>query len=144
MAAAHVAMMDNMLEGRFVWGIGPGGQPSDVEAFANSEIDRNKKMVEVFDQIMELWWGEAPFDIKGEFHSICTEKTHLPEIGQGLIPKPWHTPHPPVVVTALAPNSKGITLAAERGWQPISCQYVQSHWVKTHLPKYIELSLIHI
>jgi alkanesulfonate monooxygenase SsuD/methylene tetrahydromethanopterin reductase-like flavin-dependent oxidoreductase (luciferase family) len=41
-------------------------------------------------------------------------------------------------VTALAPYSKGITLAAERGWQPISCQYVQAHWVKTHLPKYLE------
>ena len=32
----------------------------------------------------------------------------------------------------------GITLAAERGWHPISCQYVQAHWVKTHLPKYLE------
>ena len=138
MAAAHVAMMDNMLEGRFIWGIGPGGQPSDIEAFGNSDIDRNKKMVEVFDQIMELWWGEAPFDIKGEFNSIGTQRTHLPEIGQGLIPKPWCKPHPPVLITALAPYSKGITLAAERGWQPISCQYVQSHWVKTHLPKYLE------
>jgi len=138
MAAAHVAMMDNMLEGRFIWGIGPGGQPSDVEAFGNSDLDRNQKMVEAFDQILELWWGEAPFNIKGNFYSICTEKTHLPEIGQGIIPKPWHKPHPPVLVTALAPHSKGITLAAERGWQPISCQYVQSHWVKTHLPKYLE------
>ena len=138
MAASHVAMMDNMLEGRFIWGIGPGGQPSDVEAFGNSDIDRNKKMVEAFDQIMELWWGKTPFDIRGQFHSITTRNSHLPEIGQGLVPKPWHRPHPPVLITALAPNSNGITLAAERGWQPISCQYVQSHWVKTHLPKYLE------
>jgi alkanesulfonate monooxygenase SsuD/methylene tetrahydromethanopterin reductase-like flavin-dependent oxidoreductase (luciferase family) len=138
MAAANVAMMDNMLEGRFLWGIGPGGQPSDIEAFGNSNLDRNKKMVEAFDQIMELWWGDAPFDIQGDFYSITTQKTHMPEIGQGIIPKPWHKPHPPVLVTALAPYSKGITLAAERGWQPISCQYVQAHWVKTHLPKYLE------
>ncbi|MFP6713272.1 MAG: LLM class flavin-dependent oxidoreductase [Rhodospirillales bacterium] len=138
MVAGHVAMMDNLLEGRFLWGIGPGGQPSDIEAFGNWEIDRNLKMVEAFDQIMELWWGEPPFDIKGDFYSIQTTTTHMPEIGQGLVPKPWHKPHPPVLVTALAPYSHGITLAAERGWSPISCQYVQAHWVKTHLPKYLE------
>ncbi len=138
MAAAQIAMMDNMLEGRFIWGIGPGGQPSDIEAFGNSELDRNKKMVEAFEQIMELWWGNPPFDLTGDYNSISTRQTHLPEIGQGLIPKPWHKPHPPILVTALAPYSKGITLAAERGWHPISCQYVQAHWVKTHLPKYLE------
>ena len=44
----------------------------------------------------------------------------------------------PIVVSALAPYSQGITLAAERDWHPISCQYVQAHWVKTHLPKYLE------
>ena len=138
MIAGHVAMIDQMLEGRFIWGIGPGGQPSDMEAFGNLEVDRNAKMVESFEQIMELWWGEPPFDVKGEFFSFKTTKTHLPEIGQGLVPKPWHKPHPPIVVTALAPYSHGITLAAERGWNPISCQYVQAHWVKTHLPKYLE------
>ena len=53
MAAAHVAMMDNMLEGRFIWGIGPGGQPSDIEIFGNMELDRNEKMVEAFDQILK-------------------------------------------------------------------------------------------
>ncbi|MGY9001854.1 MAG: LLM class flavin-dependent oxidoreductase [Rhodospirillales bacterium] len=138
MVAGHVAMIDQMLEGRFIWGIGPGGQPSDMEAFGNLEIDRNAKMIESFEQIMELWWGEPPFDVKGEFFSFTTQKTHLPEIGQGLVPKPWHNPHPPVVVTAMAPYSHGITMAAERDWNPISCQYVQAHWVKTHLPKYLE------
>ena len=29
-------------------------------------------------------------------------------------------------------------MALERGWHPTSCQYVQSHWVATHLPKYLE------
>ncbi len=138
MIAGQVAMMDQMLNGRFIWGIGPGGQPSDVEAFGNWELDRNLKMVEVFDQVMELWWGDAPYDVTGEFHSFATTRTYNPEIGQGIAPKPLQEPHPPVVVTALAPYSHGITLAAERGWQPISCQYVQAYWVATHLPKYLE------
>ena len=41
-------------------------------------------------------------------------------------------------MTATAPYSKGITAAAERDWHPISCQYVQAHWVATHLPKYLD------
>ena len=138
MMAGHVAMMDHLLDGRFIWGIGPGGLPSDVEVFGNWDIDRNKKMVEVFDQIMEIWWGEAPYNLKGEFYEISTKLTLTPEIGQGIAPKPLQNPHPPVVITALTPHSHGITMASERGWQPISCQYVQSHWVATHLPKYLE------
>ena len=138
MIAGHIAMMDNLLDGRFIWGIGPGGLPSDIEIFGNRELDRNKKMVEVFDQVMSLWWGEPPYNLKGEFFETTTRETLTPEIGQGIVPKPLTNPHPPVVVTALAPYSKGITLATERGWHPISCQYVQSHWIKTHLPKYLE------
>jgi alkanesulfonate monooxygenase SsuD/methylene tetrahydromethanopterin reductase-like flavin-dependent oxidoreductase (luciferase family) len=138
MIAGHVAMMDQLLDGRFIWGIGPGGLQSDIEAFGNMEIDRNLKMIEVFDQILEIWWGDEPLKIEGQFNNFSTERTFKPEIGQGIAPKPLSRPHPPVVITALAPHSHGITLAAERDWHPISCQYVQAHWVATHLPKYLE------
>tara|TARA_S200000501_G_scaffold96771_1_gene90035 strand:- start:9312 stop:10445 length:1134 start_codon:yes stop_codon:yes gene_type:complete len=138
MIAGHIAMMDNLLDGRLIWGIGPGGLPSDIEIFGNRELDRNMKMVEVFDQVMSLWWGEPPYNLKGEFFETTTRETLTPEIGQGIVPKPLTNPHPPVVVTALAPYSKGITLATERGWHPISCQYVQDHWTATHLPRYLE------
>lgn len=138
MIAGHVAMIDNMLDGRFIWGIGPGGLPSDIEIFGNREIDRNMKMVECFEQVMQLWWGDAPYDLSGKFYTGSTAITFTPEIGQGIAPRPLHNPHPPIVVTALAPYSQGITMAAERDWHPISCQYVQAHWVKTHLPKYLE------
>lgn len=138
MVAGHVAMIDHMLDGRFVWGIGPGGQPSDLEAFGNWDVDRNAKMIEAFDHVMRIWWGDTPYNLKGEFFEMTTEKTYRPEIGQGIAPKPLQTPHPPVVVTALAPYSNGITKAAERGWQVVSGQYVQAHWIATHLPKYLE------
>lgn len=138
MLAGHVAMIDQLSDGRFIWGIGPGGQPSDIEVFGNWEADRNKMMIEAFDQIMEIWNGEPPYDVKGDYWQFQTTKTFTPEIGQGMAPKPKQLPHPPVVVTALAPYSKGITKAAERGWHPISSNYVQAHWIKTHLPKYLE------
>ena len=51
-------------------------------------------MVEVFEQVMEIWWGEAPYNIKGEFNTITTKETLTPEIGQGIAPKPLTQPHP--------------------------------------------------
>lgn len=138
MLAGQVAMIDQLAEGRFIWGIGPGGQPSDIEVFGNWEADRTAKMLEAFDQIMAVWHGKTPYNQSGDFWSFTTEKTYLPAIGQGIAPKPFQLPHPPIVVTALAPASPGITAAAERGWMPISSNYVQAHWVATHLPKLLE------
>ncbi len=136
--AGMVAMLDHLLGGRFIFGIGPGGVRSDIEMFGNLDVDRNAKMVEAFDHILALWTGEAPYELKGEFYETTTARSLLPEIGMGIAPKPLQQPHPPVVVTALTPSSHGITLAAEHGWTPISSNYVQPRLVKTHLPKYLE------
>ncbi|NQU69964.1 MAG: LLM class flavin-dependent oxidoreductase [Rhodospirillales bacterium] len=136
--AGQVAMLDHLLDGRYIFGIGPGGVRSDIEMFGNLDLDRNAKMVEAFDHILALWTGDAPYELKGEFYETTTARSLLPEIGMGIAPKPLQQPHPPVIVTALAPNSHGITLAAERGWTPISSNYVQARLVKTHLPKFLE------
>ena len=62
----------------------------------------------------------------------------MPEIGQGFLPKPLQKPHPPIVVTVVAPFSKGVTEAAARGWEPISANFLMPEWVKSHWPKYVE------
>jgi alkanesulfonate monooxygenase SsuD/methylene tetrahydromethanopterin reductase-like flavin-dependent oxidoreductase (luciferase family) len=62
----------------------------------------------------------------------------MTEIGQGIMPKPLQRPHPPIVVTAVAPFSKGVTEAAARGWDPISANFLLPQWVATHWPKYAE------
>src|SRR6202011_4300043 len=56
----------------------------------------------------------------------------------GSIPRPYQRPHPPIVVTAVAPFSKGVTEAAKRGWSPISANFLQPNWVASHWPKYAE------
>jgi alkanesulfonate monooxygenase SsuD/methylene tetrahydromethanopterin reductase-like flavin-dependent oxidoreductase (luciferase family) len=62
----------------------------------------------------------------------------IPEIGQGSIIRPFQKPHPPIVVTAVAPHSTGVTEAAKRGWQPISANFLLPEWVASHWPKYVE------
>ncbi len=75
--AAHVSMIDHMLEGRFILGIGPGGLRSDWEVFGNLDADRNAMFVECIDQILAIWARDAPYDLEGSFWNIS------------------HAPHPP-------------------------------------------------
>ena len=136
--AANVAMLDHMLEGRFILGISPGGLLSDAEVFGNLDADRNAMFLEAINQVLEIWKSEPPYNIQGKFWNISVERHFLPELGQGFLPKPLQRPYPPIVVTAVAPFSKGVTEAAARGWEPISANFLMPAWVKSHWPKYVE------
>ncbi len=134
--AAQVAMLDHILEGRFLMGISPGGLMSDAEAFGNYRKDRNAMFLEAINMVLAIWASEAPYDLKGKHFSVSTANTMIPEIGQGTILRPYQKPHPPIVVTAVAPHSKGVTEAAKRGWSPISANFLLPEWVATHWPRY--------
>jgi alkanesulfonate monooxygenase SsuD/methylene tetrahydromethanopterin reductase-like flavin-dependent oxidoreductase (luciferase family) len=136
--AASIAMLDHMLDGRLIFGISPGGLLSDAELFGNLDADRNAMFVESINQVLAIWSGEPPYDIKGKYWAISTGRTMMTEIGQGFIAQPLQRPHPPIVVTAVAPFSKGVTEAASRGWDPISANFLMPAWVKSHWPKYVE------
>lgn len=136
--AAQVAMLDHILKGRFIMGISPGGLMSDAEVFGNFQKNRNAMFVESIDMVLKIWEADGPLDLKGEFFEVSTRKTAIPEIGQGLILKPWQRPHPRIVGTAVAPFSQGVAEMAKRGWQPISANFLLPEWVRTHWPKYVE------
>lgn len=136
--AAQVAMLDHMLKGRFIMGISPGGLMSDAEVFGNYRKDRNAMFLESINMVLDIWEGTAPYNLAGQFFSVSTLHTMIPEIGQGMIIKPYQKPHPPIVVTAVAPHSKGVTEAAKRGWNPISANFLLPEWVASHWPKYKE------
>ena len=136
--AAQVAMLDHMLKGRFIMGISPGGLMSDAEVFGNYQKDRNAIFLESINMVLDIWAGDSPYDLHGNFFQVSTGKTSIKEIGQGIILKPYQKPHPPIVVTAVAPFSKGVTEAAKRGWTPISANFLLPEWVASHWPKYVE------
>jgi alkanesulfonate monooxygenase SsuD/methylene tetrahydromethanopterin reductase-like flavin-dependent oxidoreductase (luciferase family) len=94
--------------------------------------------VEAIDHILAIWAGAPPYDLKGRFWDVSTARTLIPELGQGTIARPYQQPHPPIVVTAVAPFSKGVTQAAARGWDPISANFLQPQWVRTHWPNYAQ------
>tara|TARA_B100001123_G_scaffold451121_2_gene627141 strand:+ start:4288 stop:5373 length:1086 start_codon:yes stop_codon:yes gene_type:complete len=134
--AAQVAMLDNLLEGRFLFGISPGGLPSDWEIFETLDKDRRAMFSEAIDMIIALWTKPAPYNLSGCFWNITTERTLWEEIGQGVMLTPFQKPHPPIVVTAVEPYSKSVMSAAERGWSPISANFLLPKWVETHWTMY--------
>jgi alkanesulfonate monooxygenase SsuD/methylene tetrahydromethanopterin reductase-like flavin-dependent oxidoreductase (luciferase family) len=136
--AAQVAMLDHLLDGRLNFGISPGGLLSDAEIFGNLDNDRNAMFLEGIEMVLKIWTTEAPYNLEGKYWNISTARTHLPSIGQGIVGKPLQRPHPPIVVTAVAPFSKGVTAAAARGWDPISANFLMPRWVATHKDSYLE------
>ena len=136
--AAEIAMLDHMLDGKFIMGISPGGLLSDAEIFGNLGKNRNEMFLESINAVLQLWNSDPPYNIEGKYWHISTQQTLMKEIGQGFIPKPLQRPHPPIAVTAVAPYSKGVTEAAARGWEMISANFLMPEWVKTHWPNYAE------
>ena len=136
--AAEIAMVDTLLEGRFILGIGPGGLRSDAEITQTLDADRNALFVESIEHMIALWTQEPPYRLAAARWRLTTERTWIPDLGQGAMLKPFQRPHPPIVVTAILPDSNGIAAAAARGWTPISANFVHPWVVKTHWPKYVE------
>src|SRR4051794_4999222 len=136
--AANVAMLDHMLDGRFIFGISPGGLLSDAEVFGNLDADRNAMFLEAINQVLDIWASEPPYNLQGKYWNVSLQRTLIEDIGQGFIARPLQKPHPPIVVTAVAPFSKGVTEAAARGWDPISANFLMPAWVRSHWPKYVE------
>ena len=137
--ASKVAMLDTLLEGRFVMGVSPGGLPSDWEMFGNlAGVDRREKAQECIEHVIALWTGEAPFDLQGKHWNLSTRKTMLGEIGQGRMVRPFQKPHPPIAVTAAEPSSKSVLNAAQHGWDIISANFLLPQWVRTHWDTYVQ------
>ena len=114
--AAHAAMFDHLAQGRFIFGVSPGALLSDAEALGLINEDRNRIFAEAIDVILQIWERDPPYaiDLPGNRFKVTTEKTHVAEIGKGVMYKPYQKPRPEIVGTVVAPFSKGVTEAAFR------------------------------
>jgi len=134
--ATQAALVDNLLEGRLMFGIGAGVLRTDMEAMELLDADRGAMFAEAIDHIVALWTGEAPYDLTGKFWNISTAKTRWPEIGLGGVVKPFQKPHPPILGTATDPYSKGLVALGRRGWWPVSSHFLHSNWLLSQWNQY--------
>jgi len=138
--AAQAAMFDHLAAGRFILGVSPGALASDAEAIGILGQDRNKIFAEAIDVILAIWEREAPYDIDfaDNRFKVTTRQSFSPDIGIGIMPKPYQNPRPEVVGTVVAPFSKGVIAMGERDFHPLSANFLLPQWVKTHWSNYAE------
>ena len=136
--ASQIAMLDHMLDGRLSSASAraaffPTPRRSAISTPTATPCSSRRST-----RCSKIWTSEPPYDIEGKYWNIKIERHAMPDIGQGFLPRPLQRPHPPIVVTAVAPFSKGVTEAAARGWDPISANFLMPDWVATHWGKYAE------
>jgi alkanesulfonate monooxygenase SsuD/methylene tetrahydromethanopterin reductase-like flavin-dependent oxidoreductase (luciferase family) len=137
MAAAQVAMVDHLVQGRLVLGVGPG-VPGDAEAIGDLGSHRNRKTREALDHMLRIWSEEPPYRINGEFYRTTTERSLDRRIGVGVAVRPLQRPHPPIAITSIRPDSPGPHTAGTSGWTGISATYVGAYVVRAHIQSYLE------
>ena len=130
--AHRLAMLDHMARGRFQWGIGGGGIPTDLSLFGLDPSTVRARSAEVLDVVLKLWASDGRFTYRGKFFDIDTPVLD-PVKGRGYYMKPYQKPHPPIAVAASTPDSSSMRMAGERGWIPMSSSllsrsHLAAHW----------------
>jgi len=134
--AASVAMLDNMLQGRLMLGIGAGVGRADAEIMGRLDEDRNAMFEEAIEQIVALWTTEAPYRLAGKYWNISTERTLWPELGLGSMVKPFQKPHPPILGASGDPASKRVSAFGRNGWLLMSSDTVPANRLAEHWENY--------
>jgi alkanesulfonate monooxygenase SsuD/methylene tetrahydromethanopterin reductase-like flavin-dependent oxidoreductase (luciferase family) len=138
--AAQAAMFDHLAKGRFIFGISPGALSSDAEALGILAEDRNRMFAESIDVILAIWERDPPYGIalSGNRYKVTTATTFAPEVGRGVMYKPYQKPRPEIVGTVVAPHSKGVIAMGERDFHPLSANFLLPHWLPSHWENYCE------
>ncbi len=135
--AHRIAQLDQMAKGRFNFGIGSGGFPGDFELFRIDLTNGEHRTItrEAIDLVLQVW-ERARAHADGLESETDRWKFKLPQPrdwGLAVHMAPYQQPHPPIAVAGLTTKSETLVLAGERGWIPMSINFVPiptlvSHW----------------
>ena len=118
--AHRLATLDHLSHGRFQWGIGLGGIPTDMVLMGLDPSTARDRAAEALEVILALWsHEEGPFKFHGDFFNIDAPALD-PVTERGLHMKPFQLPHPPIAIAASTPNSNSLRIAGARGWSAMS------------------------
>jgi alkanesulfonate monooxygenase SsuD/methylene tetrahydromethanopterin reductase-like flavin-dependent oxidoreductase (luciferase family) len=136
--ALRMAQLDHQTGGRIMVGVDSGGLGSDRELFG---VDRTPEEAsrltrEGIELMLRCWQGE-PFQFQGEFFRLNAgpPKEH---ILSGVLMRPYQQPHPPIAIAGNTRGSYAIRHAGERGWIPMSAQFLHPEALASHAEAYEE------
>jgi len=137
--AHRIAMLDQLAQGRFLWGIGSGGFPGDFEVVGiDPKTGQQRQLsIDVVDEVLALWDDPRPGAYARHGWSY-----HVPEpdprIRKHVYLKPYQQPHPPIAVAGVTEKSETLGLAGERGWIPMSINFVTPRVLRSHWASVVE------
>src|SRR5215204_1827218 len=131
--AHRIAQLDHMARGRFVWGIGSGGFPGDFEVVGIDPSTGAQRQIslDTVDAVLALWADPQPgtYQKHGWAYTVPAPN---PLIAKHVHVRPYQTPHPPIAVAGVTEKSDTLVLAGERGWIPMSINFVTPRVLRTH------------
>ncbi len=80
------ALLDNLSDGRFDWGVGRGFLRDEFDAFGVEMRESRARMEEGIDMVRKAW-AEHPLSFEGKYRSLK---------GLPVLPPPLQRPHPPI------------------------------------------------
>ena len=108
--AMFVASLDQVSNGRFLFGIGGGWNADEIENHGTEFATRFKKMREQVEAMKQIWTRET-----AEQHGDIVDFTPMQ-----TWPKPLQKPHPPVILGGAFPWAARRAIRYGDGWIPIA------------------------
>src|SRR4051812_26124873 len=135
--AHRIAQLDQMAQGRFMWGVGAGSFVGDMEMVG---IDRRSGYQreltgDAIDLVLKLWTDPEP-GLYEQHNWRFTVPTPDDEIGKHVHVRPFQKPHPPIAVAGTSDRSETLGLAGERGWLPMSSSMASARLLRSHWGSY--------
>jgi alkanesulfonate monooxygenase SsuD/methylene tetrahydromethanopterin reductase-like flavin-dependent oxidoreductase (luciferase family) len=135
--AARISYQDQLFEGRYMVGVGAGSVPSDftmfnIDAAAGEHRDRNREALEI---MLKYWKEPGPWRYEGKYwtcEKVASDSFPPVPGALGDHLRPFQSPHPPIAVAGLSPNSPSLEWAGEMGYIPLSLnmnnRFMNGHW----------------
>jgi alkanesulfonate monooxygenase SsuD/methylene tetrahydromethanopterin reductase-like flavin-dependent oxidoreductase (luciferase family) len=108
--AEEIAVLDNLIDGRFLCGVGRGYQPYEMAGFGADVAESRRRFQETLEVLLKAWTAEESFTYDGEHVKIGRSLT--------VFPKPLQKPHPPLLLMGTSVES--MQIAAELDMLPFS------------------------
>lgn len=126
--AKQVAELDQLTEGRFVYGVGVGWFEEEFDVLGWSFRNRGARTDEAL-EMMKVLWRDEPADFQGRYYSFENAR---------FAPKPVQQPHPPIWIGG---NSTAAMRRAARladAWHPNKPGYEFLAEAKGELRRHLE------
>jgi probable F420-dependent oxidoreductase len=113
--AKEVATIDQLSQGRFLFGVGNGWNQDEIENHGTAFKSRHKLARERIEAMKAIWANEEP-EYHGEFVKFDKMK---------MWPKPYQKPHPPIIVCGRLEYAAKRAFRYGDGWIP------RDDWLET-------------